>query len=224
MKTSNRLLFGLLAAIVIYFSLAFVELRLKGDYNHRTYNTDSVSLPTYSHLVIKGLDQRVYIKPGNSPKITTRTVRENAFGAVDYQMKGDTLVINDLGLERNDQGQFTIYSPGTLKSLTSVDSYYQLHDYRVDSLVIEQHGGQGSIQNLRGLNHLALTVKWNGEFDVFESRTESVDLYVDQGNVEFRSPINSLTGSMVNDGYLSLYGVQNFNFKKDETSRLRIFE
>ncbi len=224
MKTSNRLLLGMAAAIVIYVSLAFVELRLKGDYNRRTYNTDSVALPTYSHLVIKGLDQRVYIKAGESSKITTRTVRKNAFGAVNYELNGDTLVINDLGLESNDQGQFTIYSEGSLKSLTSIDSYYQLGDYRVDSLIIEQQGGQGSIHNLSGLDHLKLVVKWNGEFDAYETRTGSVNLYIDEGNVEFRSPINSLTGIMENDSYLSLYGVQNFDFRRDETSRLRIFE
>lgn len=224
MKTSNRLLLGLGAVIVIYFSLAFVELRLKGDYNRRTYNTDSVALPTFNHLVIKGLDQRVYIKPGDSPQITTRTVRKNAFEAVDYELKGDTLVINDLGLESNDQGQFTIYSPGKLKSLISVDSYYQLGDYRVDSLIIDQHGGRGSIHNIRGLDHLRLAIKWNGEFDVLDTDTESVELQIDDSNVEFRSPIKSLTGTMENDSYLSLHGVQNFDFKKDETSRLRIFE
>ena len=224
MKTSNRLLLGTIAMLVFYVTVAFIELRIKGDYNRRTFNTDSVALPMYHHLVIEGLDQRVYIKPSESPMITTRTVRENPMAALDYALNGDTLIIHDLGLQSNDQGQFTIYSGAQLKSLTSVDSYFQLGEYEVDSLVIDQQGGRGSIYDMSGLDHLGLSVKRNAEFDVYNARAGSVNLIIDHGNVEFRSPIISLRGSMKHNSYLSLQGVQNFAFKKDDSSRLRIFE
>ncbi len=221
MKTSNRLLLGILTAIVVYFSVAFVELRVKGDYGRTTYNTDSVALPVFNHLVIKGLEQQVYIEKSDAPMITTRTIRENPMDELDYVLEGDTLIINSLGLRTDDQGKFTILTGSDIRSLRSVGSYYHLTGFDFDSLSVQQEGGRGGITNCDNLAHLNLSVKWQGEFDAWDLPLESVNLNMVEGNVELRSPINTLSGSMKDNSYLRLSDVLSFQFQKDASSNLK---
>ena len=62
MKTSNRLLLGMMAVIVFYVTAAFIELRIKGDYNRGGLAIESKSVPDFRHIVIDEVEAYVNIQ------------------------------------------------------------------------------------------------------------------------------------------------------------------
>lgn len=215
---------GLLGVIVLYTSAAFVELRLKGDHNRRSTYTDSTSLPSYRHLVVKDLDQRVILNISDSPMIKSKAVRDNPLAALDYDLIGDTLIINDLGLRENDQGDFTIYALPELTSITSISSYLSMYRFDIDSLTINQSGGGMTIYNSRGLQYLDLTLIEGGTFDISDIPIEDVNVTVDEGEARLRSDIHTIRGNVKNRSSLTLNEVRDIQLSKDETSTIRMYQ
>lgn len=224
MKTSNRLLLGAIAVIVFYVTAAFIELRIKGDDFAKTTSTQTMDIPLFNHLVLRELDQRVNVKFSDAPSFGLMDAVPYSFEAINYEMRGDTLIVHDLGEANEGQRSFVIETGNNLQSLTSEKGSYTLRGFSLDSLQIQQRGGAGAISDCRKLNYLDLSVTRQGEFDVYDSQIEGLKLYMKSGNVELRSSVVSLSGSMVDRSYLSLSGAQNFQFQKDETSRLRMYD
>ena len=214
----------MMSAIVLYFSMAFIELRIKGDYKHTDVVTDSAALPAFNHLVLKGLDQRIYLEFAANPGIETTARRENALSGLHYEIQGDTLVLDDLGLSADDQGAFTVHVTNSLRSIASVSSYYSIGNLRLDSLTIYQSGGRVWINQMSDMDQLVLKVADGAEFDTFEGSIKHLKLSIDDGNVELRSPVGVLTGSMENGAYLSVPSVSDFHFKKDDSSSMRMYQ
>ena len=74
------------------------------------------------------------------------------------------------------------------------------------------------------MDQLVLKVADGAEFDTFEGSIKHLKLSIDDGNVELRSPVGVLTGSMENGAYLSVPSVSDFQFKKDDSSRMRMYQ
>lgn len=223
MKTSNRILLITLAVLVFFITAAFVELRLRGNYGGRVQNTEKQVIPKFQHLAFEGIDQYINIHHSDTASFELISETEFSFEAIEYEMKGDTLVLIDLGRANDRQLSIVINTGPELKSISSVGSKYTIRDLRVDSLTINQRGGRGTISDCPEVGHLDLQTTWNAEFDVFETPIESVNLMVNQSNVELRSEIGSLSGFMENSSYLSLFEVQDFQFQKDASSNLKMY-
>ena len=223
MKTSNRIILITMAVLVFYFSAAFVELRLKGDYGHRKTQTEKQVIPDFKHLQFTAIDQHINIRYSDTASFELNGERDFSFEAIEYELKGDTLILHDLGGANDDQEYLVINTNSNLKSIKSVGSRYTIRDLQTDSLVINIRGGRGAISDCPKVDHLDLEATWNAEFDVFETPFESVNLMIRQSNVELRSEVRSLTGQMSERSYLGLYDVQNFQFQKDESSNLRMY-
>ncbi|MDW3192137.1 MAG: hypothetical protein R8G66_07225 [Cytophagales bacterium] len=220
---SNRILLITAAVLVFYITAAFVELRLRGDYGHKETKTEKQVIPDFKHLSFEGIDQHVNIHHSDTASFELNAERAYSFEAIEYEMKGDTLVLIDLGSANDEQQSFVINTGPAFTSITSVESRYTIRDLRLDSLVINQRGGRGALSDCPRVGHLDLQATWDAEFDVFETPFESVNLEINQSNVELRSEVRSLTGQMSDRSYLSLHEVKNFQFQKDETSNLRMY-
>lgn len=223
MKTSNRILLITAAVLVFYITAAFVELRLRGDYGHRETRTEKQVIPDFNHLSFEGIDQHVNIHHSDTASFELNAERAYSFEDIKYEMKGDTLVLMDLGVNNNNQQSIVINTGPNLISITSVESRYTIRDLRIDSLVINQQGGRGAMSDCPRVGHLDLKATWDAEFDVFETPFESVNLEINQSSVELRSEVGSLSGQMSDRSYLSLHEVKNFRFQKDASSNLRMY-
>lgn len=224
MKTSNRILLGMMAAIVFYVTAAFVELRFKGDSHPKSHAVETAPIPAFSHLVINGMSQHVEINYTDSASFEWMSASGISIEAIDFEMKGDTLIMNGLITDENQHMFFAINTGPEFRSLNSLGSSYTIKDFDQDSLLINQQGGRGIVSDARNLAHLDLTVEDRGEFDIYDRSLESVNLHMVNSNVEMRSPVATLNGSMEQNSYLSLSGVQSFQFRKDASSRLKHYE
>ncbi len=223
MKTSNRLLLGLLLTIVAYVSAAFVELRVRGDNNSMAFNTESVAIPDFKYLVFENLEQRLYISTADQPMISARSHQTPKLDGINYEIQGDTLRIVSLGTS-DKHVDFTVHASGRFTALLSISSSFQLDDVSMDSLTIDQRAGRGVLTKSSRFKHLKLNVTEGGEFDTFQTSVLSVELDMNEGDVEFRSPIRKLRGSMINNSYLSAGGVQDLAFEKDQSSTFRHYD
>jgi hypothetical protein len=61
-------------------------------------------------------------------------------------------------------------------------------------------------------------------FDINATKLDTLSTTIEGSEVHINSPIGRLQGSMKNNAYLRLNGLKEIQLKKDESSRLLLFQ
>lgn len=227
MKLSNRILIGFFGLIFIYMTAAFTEIRFRGDLNNIDESNgivESVNISGMRHLVIPDLGERITIKGSVTSRIEVRSISGDLFKNLKYRMNGDTLTLTDLQLAEDQHLNLSIYvSNKTFEGMTVNGATVVVEDLNQETLTVSQNSGWVRMNESNELGKLNINISQKADFNLFDANLDTLLVLIDNSEVMILSTIKRIEGSMSNDSYLQLRGANEIEFKKDESSRLRLF-
>ncbi|MEP1097318.1 MAG: hypothetical protein ABJG78_19535 [Cyclobacteriaceae bacterium] len=225
MNISTKILMGFFGTAFVYMSAVFIEIRLAGeddDLHGKDTKIESVPIDNINYVVIADLGQRIYLKSSGTPGLEFRSRSGGLASRLTYEINGDTLNIKELNLEENTNLELTLLVPKELIGIEANSASVYLSDLEQSTLSIIQSGGRIVLREDVKVGKLNILAKESAEFDVFGSEIDTVALDSDNSEIELRTYIGRLEGSMKNDSYLYVENTDDISFKKDEDSSLRL--
>lgn len=225
MNISNKILLGFFGTAFVYMTAVFVEIRLTGEDEDLT--DDNVMIETapmsdVNYVIVADLGRRLYIKSSDEPRLEIRSRSGDFLSKLTYEIKDDTLVISELKFEEEVHFDMTLFLPNKFSGIETKDAFIHLSQIDLSSLSINQVGGRIILNGDIKLGKLNIVGSQSAEFDVFDSDIDTVALDIDDSNVELRAYVGRIEGSMKNDSYLYVENTDDINFKKDESSHIRL--
>ncbi len=224
MKLSDKILLGFFGSIFLYMTMAFIEVRVRGDYNRISLDNakaEEVKINGPVYIVSSGLGKRISLKSDKNSRIEVLSLSGDLLEDLDYIEKGDSLILNSFDIPNDANCRLNIYVDGDrLKFVSADESNITFSDLKFDSLKIELTGGRIGLDDGFEARYMAIIAKQEAQLYANDVSLFDVNLDVDDSEVQLRSSINLLKGSIVNGSRLIVKSVNQFDLKKDDSSKL----
>ena len=224
MNISNKILIGFFGTAFVYMTAVFVEIRFTGkneDLTNINTKTETAPLDNVNYLIVDDPGSRLYIKSSKEPRLELRSGSGDFLSKVEYEIKGDTLIIGQLNLEDEAHFDLTLFIPENFIGIEAKETSLHLSEIYQPNLSINQEGGRTVLNNDIKLWKLSITGSLSAELDVFNSDIDTLTLDIDDSSVEMRTYVSRVEGSVRNDSYLYVENVDDLDFKKDRSSTIR---
>jgi len=226
MKTSSKILIGLLSTIFLIMSAMFIEVRLFGLHGDerftKTFTTD-FPLESFSHVVIENSGS-INISQGDKNKIEFVAYNDTAQSTIQYKMSGDTLKIS-----RSHSPQFsnyTLYTSSAIASISVKDSDIRLTGINQDSMNIYMENGQissyGNPEERSCLKSLKI-IQANSRLQFDNMKIDALDIEMEKSNARFGQEIAHVNASILSESELSMKEVEKLELKKDKSSQIHFW-
>ncbi|MEP5611789.1 MAG: DUF2807 domain-containing protein [Cyclobacteriaceae bacterium] len=225
MNISTKILMGFFGSAFVYMSAVFIEIRLTGedvDIHGEDAKVESVPIDNIKYVIIADLGQRIYLKSSDKPGLEFRSASGDLASRLVYEINGDTLNLRELNLEENTKLDITLLVPQELVGIEVNEAAVYLSDLKQPRLSIIQTGGRTVFNQGVKIGKLDITATESAEFDAFGGDIDTVALDLDNSDVELRTNVGRLEGSMKNRSYLYIEDINDISFKKDENSHLKL--
>lgn len=226
MKISNKILIGFFGFIFIYMTAAFTEIRLRGDLYHMDDSNaiiETVDIIGVKYLILPDLDQRIFVRGSDKPRIEVRSISGDLLQNLKYNITGDTLTLITLDLAEDQHINLSIYMPkDTFKSMHVNGAAVIVKELDQKILTVFQSDGSITFNDNNILGKLNIEAINDARFNSSGSKLDTLSVLIDNSEVTIRGSIKRVEGSMSNDSYLHVRDVDDIEFKKDESSRLRL--
>jgi len=228
MKLSNKVLIGFFGFIFIYMIAAFTEIRFRGEarnFDKLNGIAESVGISGIRHLVLPDIGKRITIRGSDTSRIELRSISGSLLQKLKYNMINDTLTLTDLQLAEEDRHlNLTIYvSNRDFEGMTVNGAHVVIENLNQETLTISQTSGRISMYKNSFLRKLNINASQKAKFNLRGVNLDTLSVLLDNSNVDIFSPIKRIEGSMNNNSYLVLRGADEIDFKKDITSKLRMY-
>lgn len=227
MKLSNKILIGFFGLILLYMTVAFTEIRLKGDLN-RMDNSNSlaetVEVDDFKYLVINNLYHSVKVAGADTPRIEVRSATGDLLKHLQYDLSGDTLSLLQVNLEDGKGINITVYVPKTgFHGLTSHDSGLIIDGLEQDSVFVHQTKGWTRLLGSNKISQLNIKASNEASFNISDVKLDLLNVQLDDARVDSNASVRLLEGSITNDSYIFLQSNNEIRLKKDESSRIDLY-
>jgi hypothetical protein len=227
MKLSNKILIGFFGFAFIYLTAVFAEVRLRGTPNIIN-NTNSVSetadISGVSYLVIQNLDQDIAVSGSDQPRLEVRSISGDLLKSLKYNISGDTLTLSEFKSEEMGTVRISVFVPEAgLKGITVNDSRANVKGLEQELLYISQNAGRIFMSDNR-IDRVQLEVSSKSYLHITATFLDTLSAKIDNSEVIISSPVNVLKGSMENNSSLQMNRIDEIQFKKDESSRLNLYQ
>ncbi len=226
MKLSNKVLIVFFGVILLYISAAFTEVRIRGvkrDLNSENAKVETIALDDLKYLILSDLDERVLLRSSDNPRLEIRSRSEGILSGLKYELSGDTLNLNEFVVGEGIRFNLTLHVPQSLIGINVSETSLNISDFKQSSLALIQSGGRVVINENVRLDKLSIIASDNADLDAYDFDIDSLVLEMDESEAYLQSSINSLQGEMKNRSNLTMNGVNDIVFNKDESSELRLF-
>ncbi|TRX60229.1 hypothetical protein FNH22_09280 [Fulvivirga sp. M361] len=226
MKLSNKILIGFFGFVLLYMLLAFTEVRFRGDYkgwNKSNSKVESTPIDTVKYLVLKGLDQQVKLSTSDQPRIELKSRSGAVLSKLEYETHGDTLVLERFALEEHERVHLFVYvTPNDLAEIKVNKSSVVISNLDQLSLSITQSGGSVNMEGNNKLGNMRIDASEKANFRAAGFSLDTLSVQLDHADIKFWSKVERLEGGMINQSHLLVKDPGDIQFKKDESSRLRV--
>jgi hypothetical protein len=224
MKLSNKILIGFFGFILIYMMAAFTEIRFRGykrDLNGAELQSEKAPLGDIGYIVLSDLDHRVVVSSSDEPRIEVKSIGGGYLSSVDYTMVGDTLQIKAIDIKSGKPAHVIVYV-ANLRGLHATRASVSITDLSQQALSITQSGGSIRMDGDVNVTNLSITASDNANLDASGLSVNLLSVQIDDSKVMIWSPVVQLRGSILNDSFLRIDGVDDIQFTKDKSSRIQI--
>ncbi|MEQ8684989.1 MAG: DUF2807 domain-containing protein [Imperialibacter sp.] len=226
MKLSNKILIGFFGFIFLYMMAAFTEVRLRGyerDLSGTEVQVENAPLGQVGYIVLSDSDHRVTISSSDEPRIEVKSLDGGFISNVNYEMVGDTLKLKVDDLVTGKPVQVTIYvAPNTFRGLQATQASVSITKLSQPELSITQSGGSIRMDGDVNVTSLSIAASDNANLDASGLSVNSLSVQMDDSKVMIWSPVVQLRGSILNDSFLRIDGVDDIQFTKDKSSKIQI--
>ncbi len=225
MKTSNKILIGLLSTILFVMMAFILDIRIFGEHSSERFTeakSENLPLEDFRHVVIENL-RNIKISPSESNHIYFVTYNDTTTINISYAVENDTLKISRTP-SSSDQRSYTLYTSTTIESISTKDSKIRLSGFNQDSIYLNISGGEISslerndsdFSNFKKVKITGLNSRiyfWDVEIDTLE-------IDIEKSRAEFRKDINTVNASVKSKSQLHLKNVEKLELVKDADSRI----
>lgn len=225
MKTSNKILIGLLSTILFVIMAFFFDIRVFGEHRNERRaiaKTENLSVGNFKHIEIENL-KSIKIAPSDTNNIQFISFNDTTKLNISYVVENDTLKITG---KRSTafKGSYTLYANSNIESITVKDSKIRLSGLDQDRIYLNVVDGEVSYKRnsenessgfkktkIKGIN--SRIYFWDAEIDTLE-------IDIEKSRAEFRKNINTVNASVKSNSQLHLKNVEKLKLVKDADSRI----
>ncbi|WOK09192.1 DUF2807 domain-containing protein [Imperialibacter roseus] len=226
MKLSNKILIGFFGFILIYMMAAFAEIRFLGykrDLSGTEVQVEKAPLGNVGYIVLSDSEHRVTISSSNEPHIEVKSIDGSFLSNLNYEMVGDTLNLKINEITSSKPVQVTVFvSQNTFRGLQATRASASLTNLSQQALSITQSGGSIRMDGDVNVTNLSIAASDNANLDASGLSVNSLSVKIDHSKVMIWSPVVQLRGSILNDSFLRIDGVDDIQFTKDKSSKIQI--
>jgi hypothetical protein len=228
MKLSNKILFGFFGFIFIYLSAAFAELRMTGTPNvidDKNSIAETVEIPNLAYVVLEDLAKDIHVVGSEDPELEVRSFSGDLLKNITYKVSNDTLILSDLPSEKRTNVKITLFVPKTgFKGITVNNSEVFIEGLRQQHLYISQNAGRIWLSDSK-IGKVRMNASNESHLDISETRLDTLSAELQASQVQLSSSsIKLLEGSMKQNSFMRLGDVGEIQFKKDESSKLNLYQ
>ncbi|MEM7110526.1 MAG: hypothetical protein AAF519_20020 [Bacteroidota bacterium] len=226
MKLSNKILIGFFGFIFLYMTAAFTEMRFKGDLNRIGEHDgimETTELSAIGYVKMSDLIQRVTVTSADNPGIEVKSKTGQALQSLNYEVVGDTLIINSFDLNKGEPAAITLLLNGNgLRGLEVRDTHVTLKKMVIDSLVVSQSGGHVWFDKMNRIDQLNIKVEDAAELYVYTG-LDLLNVNAINSHVVIQSDIGILSGRISRQTQLVASGPEEVRLKRDSSSDFRFY-
>ena len=226
MKLSNKILLGFFGFIFLYLTAAFAELRMTGIpniINDKNSTAETVNISGVTHLIANGVDKQINVIGSDRAELEVRSLSGDFLKKLKYKFSGDTLTLSGLQSEETKTIKISVFVPkARLKEITPNSSSADVRGLQPAHLKISQTSASIWLNDSRiakiemDLNHSYLHISG--------TNVDTLSAKIERSQVNIYSPVGLVQGTMKNDSFLRLINIGEIQLKKDESSRLNMFQ
>ena len=228
MKLSNKILCGFFGFIFIYLTAVFTEIRLTGTPNFIDDNNsidETVNIPGFAYVVLQDIDKNINIIASESPQLEVRSLSGDLLKKFKYHVSNDTLTLSGLLSEKVPAVKITLFVPKTgFKGMTVNKSEVSVNGLRQDHLHISQNAGRIWMSDCK-IGKIQMNASSQSSLDISSTSLDTLSAELQGSEVQLSSsPLKLLEGSMKQKSSLRGDDIDEIQFKKDESSRLNLYQ
>lgn len=226
MKLSNKILIGFFSFVFVYMTLAFTEIRFRGDLNRIDEHSgiaETQDISNIRFIDIVDIDHQVAISGADQPRIEVKSASGQALKNLRYEINGDTLSLKELVLEKNETARVTVYvTDQQLRGLRMKDTRVTLRSLEQKYLSVIQKGGQLWLDKKNRLSQISITSEVDARVYIY---TELDELNVEASSTEIvmQGDLKKLTGRLASRSLLVANGMDDIQLSKDKSSRIQLY-
>ncbi|HYC85125.1 MAG TPA: hypothetical protein VEB86_07875 [Chryseosolibacter sp.] len=229
MKLSNKILIGFFGFIFLYLTAAFAELRLTGSpsvIDETNSIEETVDLPAFAVLIVGGFTADVKVIPSDRPRLQIRSFTGDLLKSFNYQLSGDTLTLS--GFQPEDvppaKISLSLFVPETgFRGISVNSSVVIVEGLEQETLLISQNAGRIWMSDTR-INNIQIEASNGSYLDIAGTHLDTLSANVEQSQVLINSSVGLVRGSITNGTYLRLNQIREIHLKKDESSKLTLYQ
>jgi hypothetical protein len=227
MKLSNKILLGFFGFIFLYLTAVFAEIRWSGTSNtidDSNSIAETVDLSGISYLIVTNLEKEVSVIGSDRPRLELRSSSGNWLAKLKYKVSGDTLMLSGLQSEETRTLRISVFVPKTsFKGITVNENMVIVEALQQDFLQLSQNAGRvwmsGSI-----IGRIQMDLSNKAYLDISGTKLDTLSAEIEGSEVRMSSPVGLVQGSLKNKAFLQVSHIQEIQLKKDESSRLNIYQ
>ncbi|MFK7951973.1 MAG: hypothetical protein AB8B73_03940 [Ekhidna sp.] len=225
---SNKILIIFFGTILTYTLMAFAEIRISGEsriLNEKNSIAETISLDGIKYVVFDDrLNQWIHLSGSNKPRIEMKSKSGDMMSKLKYELKGDTLYINEMNDEEN-HFDLSIFVPRDgFSGFTSSSAYVELSDIKQPGLSINQVNGRVDLEEDVDIGRLILNSNSDATLEMTASRVDTLSIQVDDSSLRLYGKIRRLEGTLENSSSVYASDVDEMMLKKDKGSSIRIMD
>lgn len=225
MKTSNKILLGLLTTIFLFITAAFIDIRVFGV--HRSERniikkTHTIDLGNYKYLKTKNINS-LEIRPSANNHVNFIAYNDTVEFAIDYRIENDTLfLISKKSLQFYTH--YSLYTQSEIKSILALDSKIELKGLKQDEIFMMIDGGEanswGSDSLMTSIFKKLSVIQVNSRTNFRNIKVDTLEIGLVNSRANFDNDILWLNADIKDQSNLELRNVIEAKFQKDKKSRI----
>jgi len=234
MKTSNKILIGLLGTIFLLINAAIVDIKIFGVHrsNYRiVQHEENYQLKNFKHICIE--DKRkikvhpsILIKSSNMNLIKYEVYADTMIIGFKHAIIGDTLKITSL-LDKPFMHQITIHSKHNIESISVVGTDVDFNGFKQDNISLFVKDGEinswGNDSTMASALKKLRIDQINSKTNLRNVNIDTLEINLKNSKATFYKDILVLNADIKEQSNLHLRNVNEAKFQKDEKSRVYFY-
>lgn len=223
MKTSNKILIGLLTTIFLIITAMFIDVRVFGVHRSEKYSvkkTENINLENYRYVKAVNIPS-LEIRPSDHNHLKFIAYNDTAVFAIDHRIDNDTLFL--VG-KKNYYSHYSLYTQSAIEFISSKDSKIELKGLKQNNIRMKIHGGEvycwGNDSLQRSKFNKCIISQTDSRMNLHNVTIDTLEIDMINSKAGFEKDILVLNADLKEQSNLQLRNVSEAKFKRDNSSKV----
>ena len=222
MKTSSKILTGVLSTILIVILAIIFDFRVFGERRDERFSiskSEEIPLGSYKHVYVDHF-KSLKITNSDSSYIEYVIFNDTTIVNIAYAIDNDTLKINGESLP--SFASYTLFTNSTIESISVINSQINISGLNQDNIHLHLSDGEINSYGSSIKSHFKNTriTQVNSRLYFHKIKVDTVELTMENSNARFGKDINSLKASVDSKSELNLKYVSRLELIRDKNSKV----